>query len=306
MISVIIPLYNKEKSIANTLRAVLNQTFQEFEIVVVNDGSADNSVAEVSKVQDSRIRIVNQENTGVSSARNRGIEEAKYDLIAFLDADDEWKPEYLETQYNLYKKFSDCSVFVCDYEFHDTFGRVMPTIIKKIPFDTEDGILTNYFEVASFSHPPLWTSAVMVKKQAIQNIGGFPLGITNGEDLLTWAELAVKFKIAYSKKVKSVYVLKAGFGTNSKPVNIPQGNDVGIGLEKLLNDYKEDIISLRHYIGRWYKIRAHLFLRGGEKRNALVNIFRTIKFHPKEWKIYLYLCMIPLPTSFINYIFKHI
>ena len=104
MISVVIPLYNKEKQVAHTLQSVLRQTFQDFEIVIVDDGSTDHSVEEVEKVRDTRIRLVHQQNAGVSAARNRGISEAKYDLIAFLDADDEWKPEYLETQYGLYQK----------------------------------------------------------------------------------------------------------------------------------------------------------------------------------------------------------
>ena len=105
MISVIIPLYNKEKQVAHTLESVLSQTFQRFEIVVVNDGSTDNSVAEVEKIGDSRIRLIHQKNGGVSAARNRGIEDSKYELLAFLDADDEWKPEYLEAQYNLFEKY---------------------------------------------------------------------------------------------------------------------------------------------------------------------------------------------------------
>ena len=91
MISVVIPLYNKEKQIKRTLQSVLTQTFQDFEIVIVNDGSTDNSTIEVEKIKDSRIRLIHQENAGVSAARNKGIEEAKYELIAFLDADDEWK-----------------------------------------------------------------------------------------------------------------------------------------------------------------------------------------------------------------------
>ena len=87
MISVVIPLYNKEKQIRKTLQSVLTQTFQDFEIVVVNDGSTDNSAIEVEKVKDPRIRLIHQQNAGVSAARNKGIEEARYELIAFLDAD---------------------------------------------------------------------------------------------------------------------------------------------------------------------------------------------------------------------------
>ena len=177
MISVVIPLYNKEKQIKRTLQSVLTQTFQDFEIVIVNDGSTDNSTIEVEKIKDSRIRLIHQENAGVSAARNKGIEEAKYELIALLDADDEWKNKYLEVQYDLYKKYPKCDIFACNYEFVNEKHDISPTIIKKLSFKENDGILNNYFEVACVSHPPLCSSAIVIKKKAIQAIGGFPLGI---------------------------------------------------------------------------------------------------------------------------------
>ena len=217
MISVIIPLYNKEKQIARTLQTVLEQTFQAFEIVIVDDGSTDGSVQEIEQIKDSRIRLIHQQNGGVSAARNRGITEARYDLVAFLDADDEWKPTYLETQYQLYQKYPECSVYACNYKFQNTEGRVTPTIIHKLPFQTEDGVLSNYFEVASCSHPPLWTSAVMVKKEAIQSIGGFPIGIKSGEDLLTWARLAVQYQIAYCIGIEAVYNQGDGYDYSNLP-----------------------------------------------------------------------------------------
>ena len=105
MISVIIPLYNKEKQIAKTLQTVLNQTYQNFEIVIVNDGSTDRSVDEVKKFLNSRIRLINQKNGGVSAARNRGIKEAKGEYLAFLDADDIWQNNYLQTQIDLICKY---------------------------------------------------------------------------------------------------------------------------------------------------------------------------------------------------------
>ena len=205
MISVVIPLYNKEKQIAYTLQSVFNQTFQDFEIVIIDDGSTDGSVAEVEKFSDSRIRLIHQQNAGVSAARNRGIGEAKGELIAFLDADDEWKPEYLASQYYLYQKYPDCSVYACNYEFRDLDGKVTPTIIRKLPFSGDVGILTNYFEVASCSNPPICSISIMVKKQAIQDIGGFPVGIKSGEDLLTWARLAIENNIAYSSRSMAIY-----------------------------------------------------------------------------------------------------
>lgn len=305
MISVVIPLYNKEKQIAHTLQSVLNQTFQNFEVVIVDDGSTDGSVVEVEKYSDSRIRLVHQQNAGVSAARNRGIEETKGELIAFLDADDEWKPEYLATQYHLYQKYPDCSVYACNYEFRDSEGKVTPTIIRKIPFAGEDGILSNYFEVASCSHPPICSISVMVKKEAIQAVGGFPLDVSHGEDLLTWANLAIRNKIAYSRQVCSIYCLKSDYGVNSKPVNIPQGNLVGSRLESLLQmPSLERGNDLKKYIGRWYKIRSHIFLRGGEKKNAFINICRAMRFQPNEWQLYVFLILLIFPVSFVNYLFR--
>ncbi|WP_273198186.1 glycosyltransferase family 2 protein [Barnesiella viscericola] len=305
MISVVIPLYNKEKQIAHTLQSVLNQTFQNFEVVIVDDGSTDGSVVEVGKFKDSRIRLVHQQNAGVSAARNRGIEETKGELIAFLDADDEWKPEYLATQYHLYQKYPDCSVYACNYEFRDSEGKVTPTIIRKIPFAGEDGILSNYFEVASCSHPPICSISVMVKKEAIQAVGGFPLDVSHGEDLLTWANLAIRNKIAYSRQVCSIYCLKSDYGVNSKPINIPQGNLVGSRLESLLQmPSLERRNDLKKYIGRWYKIRSHIFLRGGEKKNAFINICRAMRFQPNEWQLYVFLILLIFPVSFVNYLFR--
>lgn len=123
--------------------------------------------------------------------------------------------EYLETQYYLFQKYLQCSVFACGYEFSDSNGNVSGTIIRKLPFQEEDGVLTNYFEVASNSHPPIWTSAIMVKKEAIQAIGGFPVGIKSGEDLLTWARLAVHNEIAYSRKIMAIFHVE-GYNVSGK------------------------------------------------------------------------------------------
>jgi len=297
MISVVIPLYNKEGLIVHTLQTVLNQTFQEFEIVVVNDGSTDNSVAEVLKVQDSRIRLINQENAGVSAARNRGINEAKYDLIAFLDADDEWKPEYLETQYNLYTKYPECSVFGCNYEFKDAGGKTTSTIIRKLLFDTEDGILSNYFEVASCSHPPLWTSAVVVKKSAISSVGGFPVGIKSGEDLLTWARLIIGNSIAYIRSVRAVYNLGDGYDKkNLPPRRQDAGDPVGVGLKELYYTHR-NVRGLRKYISHWHKMRASIAIRYGERIETLKEVILSLKYNPLNVKVIPFAILAILPKA---------
>src|SRR5574344_2444204 len=94
--SVVIPLYNKATSITSTIQSVLAQSYAYFEIVIIDDGSTDNSVQNVKLIDDRRIRLISKQNGGVSSARNVGIQNAKYDDIAFLDADDYLEPTYLE------------------------------------------------------------------------------------------------------------------------------------------------------------------------------------------------------------------
>lgn len=303
MISVVIPLYNKEKSIASTLRTVLNQTFSDYEIVIVNDGSTDGSVEEIEKVQDDRIRLVHQPNAGVSAARNRGIEEAKGDLIAFLDADDEWKPEYLATQYHLFQKYPECSVFACNYEFRDVSGKVTPTLIHKLPFVGEDGILSNYFEVASCSHPPLWTSAVMVKKQVMQAIGGFPLGIKSGEDLLTWARLAVNGMIAYSKRPLAVFIFDERIFNADQKQRMPESVDV-VGNE-LFKLYKANpgIVGIKQYVGLWHKMRARIFLSKHLRWRAFYECVRAIQYHVSV-KILVFLILSLMPYRIVDFILK--
>ena len=285
IISVVIPLYNKEKKIEYTLKSVFTQTFQNFEIVIVDDGSTDNSVEEVEKFTDSRIRLIHQTNAGVSAARNRGIEAASGELIAFLDADDVWMPEYLATQYGLYQKYPECSVYACNYEFRDSEGKVTPTIIRKLPFEGDDGILSNYFEVASCSHPPLWTSAVVVKKSAIQAIGGFPIGIKSGEDLLTWARLAVSGTIVYSKTVQAIYNLGEGYIlTNLPPRRQDKGDPVGKELVTLLDRYPDKRV-LKQYISHWHKMRASVAIRYGAKIETIKEVIISLKYNPFNLRV---------------------
>lgn len=295
MISVVIPLYNKEQSIASTLQTVLNQTYQDFEIVIVDDGSTDHSVEEVTKVLNPRIRLIHQENAGVSAARNRGIEEAKGEYIAFLDADDEWKPDYLKTQYELTQKYPECSVFACNYEFKDTQGKVTPTIIRKLPFKGKNGILSNYFEVASCSHPPICSISIMVKKNAIQSIGGFPIGIKSGEDLLTWARLAVNGKIAYAKQAYAVFNVE-GYSISEKPKRIPAEQDiVGQELKALLKAHPSK--GLRLYNALWHKMRSSIYLRLKMRKKSIREALISIRYNPLNYKLYIYIVLNLLPVK---------
>lgn len=303
MISVVIPLYNKEQSIAPTLQTVLKQAYQDFEIVIVNDGSTDHSVEEVAKVLDPRIHLIHQSNAGVSAARNRGIKEARGEYIAFLDADDEWKPDYLKTQYELAQKYPECNVFACNYNFKDAQEKVKPTIIRKLPFKGEDGILSNYFEVASCSHPPLWTSAVMVKKNAIQSIGGFPIGIKSGEDLLTWARLACRYSIAFYTIPLATFIFDEQHFNEDQRQRMPEEIDyVGSELVKLYKKHRH-IMALKSYIGLWHKMRARIFMSKHNRKKAFYECIYAL-YYSKTIKVIIFLVLSLMPYCIINYVFK--
>lgn len=305
MISVVIPLYNKSQWIVGTIQTVLNQRFQDFEIVVVDDGSTDDGPSKVKSIGDCRIRLVCQSNAGVSAARNRGIEEARGEFIAFLDADDEWHPNYLATQKALIENYPACDVFATNYEFRNVQGQITPTILHKLPFDGDTGILSNYFEVASCSHPPLWTSAVVVRRSAIQAVGGFPVGIKSGEDLLTWARLAVKYQIAYCTTPLAVFVDSAS-NTGSSKSEMRAGGEAFV-LRELMALYELSDILLRsqiqQYVLWWYKVYCVLLIENKDNHKAIPLSLRAIRFGGDIRKFLPIIVLGTLPPAFAKRLF---
>lgn len=290
MITIIIPLYNKEASIATALRGVLSQSYQDFEVVVVDDGSTDGGAAVVEQFDDPRIRLIRQANGGVSAARNRGIAEARGEHIAFLDADDEWMPTFLEEIAALIAAYPESKARATNYVFNSN-GVKSSTLLRKIPFTEERGVMTNYFEVASCSHPPMWTSAVCIDRDLLQEIGGFPVGIKSGEDLLVWARTAVRTQWAYSMKPLAQYNFDQ-VSIKEPPTRIPEEVDVvGAELKKLWHDYPQ-VIGQRKYLSLWHKMRSSMYMRlGGYKKECAREAFKSLRYNPLNYKVYAYLVL---------------
>lgn len=215
--SIIIPLYNKEKHVENTLKSVLAQSFQDFEIIIVNDGSTDGSLSEVSKIKDERIKIFSIENQGVSHARNYGIERSNADFIAFLDADDNWYPNHLEDLKNLIAKFPDCGVYATGYESvfngHNTFKAKFKDID-----DDFIGIVNDYFH-HSLMNQIAWTSAVVIPKKILSIYGRFDVSLRAGEDTDLWTRIALHEKVAFDAKISAQKVLSQSRNHLSKSIH---------------------------------------------------------------------------------------
>lgn len=198
--SVIIPLYNKEDSITETIQSVLNQTFKEFELVIVNDGSTDGSLEKVKAFSDPRIKIVDKPNGGVSSARNTGIENALGEWVSFIDADDRWAVGYLEAVNKVIEDFPAASVVVTNYKK----GNESPYVKYR-----KRGYLSDYFLLAMKYNDIICSSVITCKRECFKEVGLFTNKYSYGEDLNMWSRLADRYLIAYIPEVLAEYRIEA-------------------------------------------------------------------------------------------------
>ena len=206
--SVVISLFNKEKSIGNTIKSVLDQTLMDYEIIVINDGSTDKSEEIVRKFKNEKIKLFTTKNQGVSQARNLGIEKSSGELIAFLDADDFWFPEHLQRLQELYFLFPDCGFYATNYEMYFSSKKTIPNVFIDIPKTEWRGIVTDFFKSSMINRITL-TSAIAVPKNIFYEIGNFNPKITlgAGEDIELWIRIALKYEVAFDNKVSTRYQL---------------------------------------------------------------------------------------------------
>lgn len=200
--SVIIPLYNKEIYIAETVQSVLNQSFENFELIIVDDGSTDKSLEIVRSYKDDRIKIYSQENKGAGAARNYGAELAKADYIAFLDADDLWNTNHLKTLKESIELFPDAGLYCNNYNINYN-GKYIAS--AKIRVKTQKPtIIKDYFKASEYDSLA-WTSAVAIPKSIYFALGGLNSDLKTGEDLDLWIRLALNYKVVFNPKPTMIY-----------------------------------------------------------------------------------------------------
>lgn len=216
--SIIIPLYNKANHIQDALKSVLAQSFQNFEILLVNDGSTDASLVNATSIDDARIKIFTIENKGVSNARNYGISKAASEVMVFLDADDSWKPNHLDSLKSLNEKFPDCGMWATAYEYiFDT--KTISSDYYKIPKTSKwSGIINDFFE-SSIVNCIASSSSVMISKKVFDAVGGFNPIYNSGEDIDLWIRIALKYNIAFTSTVSVVINMTAENQATKKSIN---------------------------------------------------------------------------------------
>lgn len=273
MISVIIPLYNKAQSIAETLRCVLNQTYKDYEIIVINDGSTDNSVQVVESIKDSRIKLFNKPNGGVSSARNYGIQKANYEYIAFLDADDYWEPTYLEELVKLINDFPNAGLYGLG------FGHIWQENKELINHDLPDlfrGIIENPWQRGCI----YWTgSTTTTTKTVIQSVGLFDERMSHGEDLDMWYRILLRYSGVFYNKTLAYYRQDS----ENRAMNnvIPFEKHLPFFIEKYAT-YRAENADFRRYFDLQCLYRLYPYVLMPQYRADLRRVLRQIDFSQQK------------------------
>ncbi len=197
-VSVVIPLYNKDKYIARALDSVLAQTYHNFEVVVIDDGSTDNGPDTVRQYNDSRVRLVQQANAGPGAARNRGIQESRAPLLAFLDADDEWLPEFLGKSIERLESHPGCVLTIAGY-YQGPERRDMAPILRGFGITTGPWRLPAEMPAGDIKHAiDFFNSwAILCRRDILERYGNFYAKDrhTYGEDTYLWLQVALNHEV---------------------------------------------------------------------------------------------------------------
>lgn len=191
-VSVLVPVYNKEPYLRRAIDSVLNQTFTDFELVLVDDGSTDGSLALARSYTDPRVRVVAQANAGEGGARNRGIFEARAPLLALLDGDDEWAPGFLEAMTSLARDFPQAGLYCAPYVFVEP-GPVQ--VSPKLVGVPQRGLLPRYFHSAAMGDQIATATSACVPRAVFKAVGGFATDRL-GADQDMWARIALRYPVA--------------------------------------------------------------------------------------------------------------
>jgi glycosyltransferase, group 2 family len=268
MFSVIIPLYNKAPYVAKAIESVLGQTYRDFEVIVIDDGSTDQSLEVAKTFENKSITIVSRPNSGVSTARNNGVKLAKYPYICFLDADDWWHPTFLEEMKRLITDFSDAGIYGSGYYIvKNGQERIAPI---GVPQGFERGII-DYCEVyAKTLCMPLTSISVVIPKHIFDEEKGFKSQLKFGEDFDLWIRIALKHKVILVNKPLAYY---------NQDVDV---NNRGVAVHKTYSPVNHFIFNL-DYLYDNEKNNHRLKILLDKLRVYILLKYRMQRAFPKEY-----------------------
>jgi len=297
LISVIIPCYNRGHSIERAVRGVLLQTYQNIDLIVVDDASTDASVDIVQAIDDPRLRLIrHQTNRGASAARNTGIEAAKGDLLAFQDSDDNWFPEKLDVQMRRFCELSDdyvavfCTKIIYGRSINrkgkKSYGMRHASCVPGPGQPPKSGDLSKEFLWGNFMGPP----TVVLKKDAYFRTSGFDRRLKNNND---W-----DFNLRLSRQGKIAFI--------DEPLMLVYDSSDGISKNPLAKAFSTIVIfgKIKRYAPDTsalaiHAITVHRFLMmKGKPRSARRFVLKALSIRPGDWRSYIRLALTYVPSYY--------
>ena len=277
LISVIIPIYNAEKYIQQTIQSVLSQTYNNFELIIVDDGSTDATPALIQEISahNSKIKLITQKNTGVSVARNTGFTASKGNYIAFLDADDIWLPNFLEITLSKFTADSTLGLVHCDNQVIDANSKLTTTINRGLDNYTIDSLLFAEAGTYIFS-----INAVLLKRNVIETVGGFDIELSNGADHEFFYRVANCFKIGRVPKVGLLYRIH----DNNMHFNIQLLEKDTLLAYKKASEYdffKSKSFKRQCYSNMYFMLAGSWWKNAGNKSKGLKYLIYSIAIYPQ-------------------------
>lgn len=334
IVSVILPTYNRANYIKDAIESVLDQTYRNIELLIIDDGSTDNTQAVIeSYLKDNRIRYIKQKNSGAAVARNKGLELSKGKYVAFIDSDDMWEKNKLEIQLAVMDALPDVAIVCSDFSSIDAKGYVEKSHIKtyfsvfndynlsyeevfcnmltqgiKGLQDTEKVYWGNVYNTMIFGNLIL-TSTTLFRKEAFDKVGFFDITYETLEDYDLFLRLAQKCPIAFVDKPLIRYRYNenqlsgnAFFGRLcSNLIAIFQKNIVNIKDEEFLNKNKNKI---KRHFGMIQSWQAYFYFSYGNMSLAARHYWQSINNNPWIYSSYIYLLFSLLPKGVTHFIRK--
>lgn len=266
-ISVIIPIYNGEKTIQETIESVLNQTWSDLELIAIDDGSQDSTLDILAKIKDPRLKVFSYPNAGQAASRNRGIVHAGGEYIAFIDADDLWTSDKLELQLKALQESPQASVAYSWTDCIDESGQ----FLRRGSYITVNGdayaklLLIDFLENGS---------SVLIRKQVLDAVGGFDESLPPAEDWDLWLRVALRYHFVAIPRSQILYRVSA----NSASANVWRMESSCLQvIERAFASAPNELQHLKkHSIGNIYKYLTFKSLEGFPERKRALAAMRFL------------------------------
>jgi len=274
-VSVIIPNYNYGRFLIEAIESVLAQTYPIREIIVVDDGSTDNSLEILAAYEKDKVKIIRQKNCGVGAARNAGVKASSGDLVAFLDADDIWFPEKLEKQVSIFQSDLEIGLVSCGMQEFDTQGNTIDYQKSQVGWLSASVVAFETELIVS-------GSAVVIRRNVFNKISGFD----EREELHPSEDLEFFFRVSRICKigfVQDVLVRYRNHGDNGH-LKLPRFERAMLLVyEKVFQTNDKEVLKFkRKSYGNFYKVLAGSYLRAGQYGNFLKNAAKSLIVTPEN------------------------